>query len=326
MHQRIALLAVMVTTFVQPARLVAQEHDHHHQIGQLGRVVFPVSCTPRPGSASSTRWPCSTRSGGRRATAPSARCWRPTPAAPWPTGARRSTPGAIRSPAGPTGAALAPGSRSRAACFGAPGRDRTGARIHRGNRGSLPQCRLHAQLGAAPGYADSMARLYRGLPKDVEVAIYYALAKWRRRHAPTPPSRNRSRAIAILDPLFAQHPDHPGLAHYVIHATDSPGSPSWGWMRPGVMRRSPRPRPTLSTCRRTSSSASDSGTRPSRRTGSRIRRAMSTPRRWGCRGTMEELHALDYAVYGYLQRGQDSAARAAVTRASGEAQTSSASG
>jgi hypothetical protein len=30
---------------------------------------------------------------------------------------------------------------------------------------------------------------------------------------------------------------------------------------------------------------------------------------------MEEFHALDYAVYGYLQRGQDSAARAAVTRA-----------
>jgi tetratricopeptide (TPR) repeat protein len=32
-------------------------------------------------------------------------------------------------------------------------------------------------------------------------------------------------------------------------------------------------------------------------------------------GTMEEFHALDYAVYGYLQRGQDSAARAAVGKA-----------
>ena len=29
-------------------------------------------------------------------------------------------------------------------------------------------------------------------------------------------------------------------------------------------------------------------------------------------GTPEELHALDYAVYAYLQRGEDSAARAAV--------------
>ena len=32
-------------------------------------------------------------------------------------------------------------------------------------------------------------------------------------------------------------------------------------------------------------------------------------------GTPEELHALDYAVYAYLQRGQDSAARAAVAMA-----------
>jgi tetratricopeptide (TPR) repeat protein len=32
-------------------------------------------------------------------------------------------------------------------------------------------------------------------------------------------------------------------------------------------------------------------------------------------GTPHELHALDYAVYGYLQRGQDSAARAALTAA-----------
>src|SRR3954463_11671878 len=45
MHQRIALLAAILTTLAQPARVNAQEHDHHQQIGQLGRVVFPVSCT-----------------------------------------------------------------------------------------------------------------------------------------------------------------------------------------------------------------------------------------------------------------------------------------
>src|SRR6185503_6061414 len=30
------------------------------------------------------------------------------------------------------------------------------------------------------------------------------------------------KAIAILLPLFKTHPDHPGLAHYLIHANDSP--------------------------------------------------------------------------------------------------------
>src|SRR6266403_1395074 len=33
---------------------------------------------------------------------------------------------------------------------------------------------------------------------------------------------NLKKAISILDPLFQQHPDHPGVAHYMIHATDRP--------------------------------------------------------------------------------------------------------
>jgi hypothetical protein len=45
------------------------------------------------------------------------------------------------------------------------------------------------------------------------------------------------------------------------------------------------------------------------RAGSSYARARGIP------GAPEELHALDYAVYGYLQRGQDSAARAAVAEA-----------
>ena len=34
---------------------------------------------------------------------------------------------------------------------------------------------------------------------------------------------NLHRAIAVLQPLFQQYPDHPGVAHYLIHATDKPG-------------------------------------------------------------------------------------------------------
>jgi len=33
---------------------------------------------------------------------------------------------------------------------------------------------------------------------------------------------NLPKAISILDPLLPQHPDHPGVAHYLIHATDRP--------------------------------------------------------------------------------------------------------
>ncbi len=33
---------------------------------------------------------------------------------------------------------------------------------------------------------------------------------------------NQEKAIAILDPLFEKYPDHPGVAHYLIHACDRP--------------------------------------------------------------------------------------------------------
>jgi tetratricopeptide (TPR) repeat protein len=36
------------------------------------------------------------------------------------------------------------------------------------------------------------------------------------------------KAIAILDPLLKQYPDHPGIAHYLIHATDRPELASQG--------------------------------------------------------------------------------------------------
>ena len=43
-----------------------------------------------------------------------------------------------------------------------------------------------------------------------------------RRRRPTRPTRSRLQAAAILEPLFKQMPEHPGLAHYIIHAYDAP--------------------------------------------------------------------------------------------------------
>src|SRR5436309_13142910 len=33
---------------------------------------------------------------------------------------------------------------------------------------------------------------------------------------------HQKKTISILRPLLQQHPDHPGVAHYMIHATDRP--------------------------------------------------------------------------------------------------------
>ena len=74
----------------------------------------------------------------------------------------------------------------------------------------------------ATAYCQAMGRLYAHYPDDVEAGAFDALSLI----ASEPPHdhtlANRKQAIAILQKLFAQEPDHPGLAHYLIHAADVP--------------------------------------------------------------------------------------------------------
>jgi hypothetical protein len=74
----------------------------------------------------------------------------------------------------------------------------------------------------ADAYEAGMNDLHREFPDDVEGAAFDALAIL----AATPPNdttlAHSRQALAILVPLFAAHPDHPGLAHYIIHTCDTP--------------------------------------------------------------------------------------------------------
>ena len=67
-----------------------------------------------------------------------------------------------------------------------------------------------------------MDQLQARYPDDHEAAIFYALALL----ATAPPTDktyvNQKKAGAILEPLFAEQPEHPGIAHYIIHAYDYP--------------------------------------------------------------------------------------------------------
>jgi hypothetical protein len=74
----------------------------------------------------------------------------------------------------------------------------------------------------AGAYLDAMRRVHEGHPQDLEAAVFYALALL----AAAPP-QDRSYAMqrdaaALLETLYAAHPDHPGVAHYLIHALDYP--------------------------------------------------------------------------------------------------------
>jgi hypothetical protein len=71
-------------------------------------------------------------------------------------------------------------------------------------------------------YRDRMATLAADFPDDTEASIFYALAL---AAAASPADKTYAdllKAGGILEKLFATHPDHPGLAHYIIHSYDVP--------------------------------------------------------------------------------------------------------
>jgi tetratricopeptide (TPR) repeat protein len=71
-------------------------------------------------------------------------------------------------------------------------------------------------------YAAAMGKLYKDYPADTDAGAFYALALLASQ-APTDDTLAMNhQAMAVLTPLFAKYPDHPGVVHYIIHACDTP--------------------------------------------------------------------------------------------------------
>jgi hypothetical protein len=291
------------------ASLSAQENGHH---GRLGRVRFPVSCTPDAqrrfqramAVLHSFWWEEGERAFGAVLAADSTCAM-----AHW---GRALNAWGNPFAGGPAGPGLALGSRAAALAAARPlpspreqGFVNAAAALYRNAGTTSNGVRLQA-------YADTLARLHRDFPDDVEVTIYHALALLATAPRTDTTYAQQKRAIALLDPLYERFPDHPGLAHYIIHSTDTPALAPLGL---NAARRYTRIAPDAPHAQHMPShifvrlglwdetvSANwrsfDAGEAHGRATGTG-----SSP---------HELHALDYAVYGYLQRGQDSAARRAI--------------
>jgi hypothetical protein len=77
-------------------------------------------------------------------------------------------------------------------------------------------------------FADAMAELHQKYASDVDGAAFYALALLGTAHE----GRDFAiymRAAAILEPLFPSNPNHPGIAHYLIHSYDDPTHVATRW-------------------------------------------------------------------------------------------------
>jgi tetratricopeptide (TPR) repeat protein len=77
-------------------------------------------------------------------------------------------------------------------------------------------------------YSEAMAKLYRDNPKDIDAAAFYGLSLVALAEYYDHDLADREKALAILGPLLIADPNHPGVAHYIIHASDTPELASKG--------------------------------------------------------------------------------------------------
>lgn len=71
-------------------------------------------------------------------------------------------------------------------------------------------------------YSDWMGRIFTKYPDDVNAGAFYALSLITLQGKKADQDANRKQAIGILDGLFRTAPENPGVAHYLIHAADTP--------------------------------------------------------------------------------------------------------
>ncbi len=158
----------------------------------------------------------------------------------------------------------------------------------------------------ALNYEKAMSELASRYKKDIEAQIFYALALLANASPADKTHARQKEAAAILEPLFRSYPQHPGIPHYLIHAYDNAELASQGL-------------PAARAYARIAPSAPHALHMPSHiftRLGlwddSIASNLAAKEAAHQAGDTGEELHAMDYLVYAYLQSGRDADAASVV--------------
>jgi tetratricopeptide (TPR) repeat protein len=159
-------------------------------------------------------------------------------------------------------------------------------------------------------YEKAMEQIHRQYPNDREAAIFYALAL-NATASPTDKTYAQQRkAGEILEKVFAEQPDHPGVAHYIIHSYDNPSTANRGLpaaqryikIAPSVPHAQHMPSHIFTRLGLWQESIhSNLG-------------AVAASKEYAAKihpeaAYYEQLHALDYLAYAYLQGAQDQEAK-----------------
>jgi len=148
----------------------------------------------------------------------------------------------------------------------------------------------------ALAYVKAMEELAQRYPEDTEASVFYALALDVTALPTDKTYANQLKAARILEKVFAEQPDHPGVAHYLIHSYDFPPIAAQG----------------LTAARRYASiapSAPHALHMPSHIFTRRglWEESIETNRRSAAtsKSHFDSLHAMDYLEYAYLQGARD---------------------
>jgi Tfp pilus assembly protein PilF len=162
----------------------------------------------------------------------------------------------------------------------------------------------------AVAFEKAMEGVAAKYPQDVEARILYALVLNVTALPTDKTFANQLKAAGILEPLFKQYPDHPGVAHYLIHTYDYaplaekglPAARSYAGIAPSVPHALHMPSHLFSRV----------GLWKEMVEGNRASYAAAknelTEKTLGI-GTYDALHAMDYMLFGHLQLAQDKAAK-----------------
>jgi tetratricopeptide (TPR) repeat protein len=155
-------------------------------------------------------------------------------------------------------------------------------------------------------YLKAMAAVAQHYPQDDEAQIYYALALDVAASPADKTYANQLKAAAILEDIFKRQPQHPGVAHYLIHSYDYPPIAEKGL---DAATRYSKIAPTAPHAQHMPSHIFTrvGYWKESIAANSASVRAAKADKEYG-----DQLHGQDYMVYAYLQLAQDKSARAVI--------------
>ena len=306
MRTRVFLLAAALVPFT----LLAQDHEHQVDLGNIGKAHLATSCNEaaqkefdRGVALIHSFWYAEAEKSFRRAADADPKCgmaW-------W--GVAMSNLHPIWAP--PTANELKTGAVAAAEATAASAKtDRERAFIAAINAYYTDSDKLDHRTRMA-AYEKAMDGVAAANPNDHEAAIFHALSILGIADLKDKTYTQQKRASEILNRMLVLEPQHPGVAHYIIHSFDYPAlapmaltaARTYAKLAPGSPHALHMPSHIF-----TRLGLWDESIASNLAAAEKARNYVSHMMPGAA--SFDELHAVDYLVYAYLQRGQNEKARA----------------